>query len=260
MKLVSWNVNGIRAVMNKGFINSIKEMNPDIFCLQETKAHPDQVDHLLEKIGYKYEYWNSAEKKGYSGTAIFSKIEPINVTLGIGHELDNEGRVITAEFDSFFLVTCYTPNSKDDLSRLDIRYNSWDKQFLNHCKKLEEKKPVIFCGDLNVAHKELDVRNDKANMTTEKKPGSAGFTDKERERFEDMIKSGFVDTFRYFFPDQEKFSWWSYRGGARERNVGWRIDYFMVSNSFINNIKTAEIHNEVFGSDHCPVSIEVDIK
>ncbi len=259
VKLISWNVNGIRAVMNKGFMDSIKELNADIFCLQETKAQPEQVKHNIKELGYIHEYWNSAEKKGYSGTAIFSKIKPINVEYGIGHELDNEGRVITAEFESFFLVTVYTPNSKDDLSRLPIRYNEWDKKFLEHCKNLESKKPVLFCGDLNVAHKEIDVKNDKANQTTEKKPGSAGFTDQERERFQDFLDAGFIDSFRYLYPDEEKFSWWSYRGGARQRNVGWRIDYFLVSNSIKDKIKSATIHNEILGSDHCPVGIEIKL-
>jgi len=224
LKLVSWNVNGIRAVINKDFYNSLIKLNTDIICLQEIKAKKEQVvNNKFKKLGYIHEIWNSAERKGYSGVAIFSKKKPESVSFGIGHELDNEGRVITAEFDKFYLVTVYTPNSKDDLSRLPIRYNEWDKLFLEHCRKLEEKKSVIICGDLNVAHKEIDVKNDKANRTTEKKPGSAGFTDKERERFSDFLEAGFIDTFRHLHPDEEKFSWWSYRGGARDRNVGWRI-------------------------------------
>ncbi len=256
LKLVSWNVNGIRAVMNKGFIESIKELDADIFCLQETKAHPSQVEHEIEKLGYKYEFWNSAEKKGYSGTAIFSKIEPIKVSYGMGIEKhDNEGRVITAEFDKYFLVTVYTPNSKRALERLDYRYEEWDRDFLSYVKKLEEKKPVVFCGDLNVAHKEIDLKNDVSNKTTDTKPGNAGFTDKEREGFDNILNSGFIDTFRELNPTEEKYSWWSYMFNSRTNNTGWRIDYFCVSKSLRDNIIKADIHNEIFGSDHCPVSL-----
>jgi exodeoxyribonuclease-3 len=254
-KIISWNVNGIRAVLNKGFLESIKEMNPDIFCLQETKAHPEQVEHDIEALGYKYEYWNSAVKKGYSSTAIFSKVEPINVEFGIGHELDNEGRVITAEYENFYLVTVYTPNSKRDLSRLDLRYEQWDIQFLEHCKKLENSKPVIFCGDLNAAHKDIDVKNNLGNRTTQTKPGNAGFTDKEREGITNIINQGFIDTFRHFHPEKEQFSWWSYMGGARSRNIGWRIDYFCTSNILKENLVDAKIHDQVMGSDHCPVEL-----
>lgn len=249
MKLVSWNVNGIRAVMKKGFAESLRELDADVICLQETKAHPEQVEHELDKLGYHYDYWNSAKRKGYSGTAIFSRVKPLNVTYGIGHEVDNEGRVITAEFENYFLVTVYTPNAKDDLSRIPLRYNEWDPLFLKHCRELEKRKPVIFCGDLNVAHKEIDLKNDKPNR------GKKGFTDEERERFQDFVDAGFVDTFRHLYPDEEKYSWWTYMGGARARNVGWRIDYFLTSKSLIEQVKKAEIHNEIMGSDHCPVSI-----
>ena len=257
LKLVSWNVNGIRAVIKKDFIESLKKLNADIVCIQETKAHKEQVDHELNNLAYKYEYWNSAERKGYSSVAVFSKKKPMSVDFGIGHELDNEGRVITLEFENFYLVTVYTPNSKDDLSRLSIRYNEWDKLFLKHCKKLEKKKPVVICGDLNVAHEEIDVKNDKANRTTDRKPGSAGFTDQERERFSDFLKAGFMDTFRYLHPNEEKFSWWSYRGAARDRNVGWRLDYFLISNSLKNNLREADIDTDIYGSDHCPVHINL---
>lgn len=260
LNLISWNVNGIRAVLKKDFLESIKLLNPDIFCLQETKAHPEQVEHDIKNLGYNYEYWNSAEKKGYSGTAIFSKIEPINITYGLGiKELDTEGRVITAEFDKFFLVTVYTPNSKRGLERLDFRYDIWDKEFLKHIKKLEEKKPTIFCGDLNVAHKEIDLKNDKSNMTTPTKPGSAGFTNKERERFQDFLDIGFIDTFRHFYPKKEKYSWWSYMFNARRNNTGWRIDYFLTSKSLKENLIDASIYNEIMGSDHCPVGLKLKV-
>lgn len=259
MKLISWNVNGIRAVMQKDFLKSLKTLNGDIVCLQETKAHPDQVDHKIHELGYQFEFWNSAEKKGYSGTAIFSKIKPLNVTYGIGHELDNEGRTIIAEFDKFYLITVYTPNSKRDLARLDLRYNEWDKQFLAFCKNLEKKKSVIFCGDLNAAHKEIDVKNDKSNKTTATQPGNAGFTDKEREGITNIINSGFIDTFRHFHPEKEKFTWWSYMGGARAKNVGWRIDYFFASNSIKEKLINADILDKIMGSDHCPVELDINL-
>jgi exodeoxyribonuclease III len=249
MKIVSWNVNGIRAVMKKGFLDFVEKENPDILCLQEIKAHPEQVD--IELKDYPYHYWNSAERKGYSGTAIFSKKEPISVSKGIGHELDNEGRVITLEFDYFYLVTVYTPNAKDDLSRIPLRYKEWDPMFLKHCKKLEKKKPVIFCGDLNVAHEPIDLKNDKANK------GKKGFTLEEREGFSNFVNAGFIDTFRNLYPEKEKYSWWSYMGGARSRNVGWRIDYFLISESLKNELKDSFILNEVLGSDHCPVMLEL---
>ncbi len=256
--LVSWNVNGIRAVMNKGFIESVKEMNPDVLCLQETKAHPDQVDHQLKELGYDYEYWNSAEKKGYSGTAIFSKIKPLNVEYGLGFEKhDNEGRVITAEFDDYYLVTVYTPNSKRALERLEERTKEWDVLFLAKMKELEKTKPVIFCGDLNVAHTEQDIKNAQGNKTTKTKPGSAGFTDAERAGFDRIVEAGFIDTFRFVYPNEIKYSWWSYMGRARANNVGWRIDYFCASESLKDKIEDAAIHNEVMGSDHCPVGLKL---
>jgi len=261
LKLISFNVNGIRACISKDFIESLKEMNGDIVCIQETKAHPEQVDHKIADLGYKYEYWNSAQKKGYSGTAIFSKIKPIEVIYDLGIEKhDNEGRVITLEFEKFYLTTVYTPNSKRELERLDYRYEEWDKDFLSFIKKLEEKKPVIFCGDLNVAHKEIDIKNPMTNKTTKSYPGSCGFTDKEREGFDNILAAEFIDVFRQLHPNEEKYSWWSYMFKSRDRNVGWRIDYFLVSASIFKWVKSAEIHNEIYGSDHCPISIEIEIK
>jgi len=257
MKLISWNVNGIRAIIKKDFINSIKALDADVFCLQETKAHPDQVDHDIKELGYEYEYWNSAVKKGYSGTAIFSKVKPINVTYDLGiEEHDQEGRVITAEFERFYLVTVYTPNSKRELERLDYR-KVWDEDFLAYTKKLEESKPVVFCGDLNAAHREIDVKNDKTNMTTATKPGNAGFTDQERASFDDILAAGFLDTFRELHPEEEKYTWWSYMFNARANNTGWRIDYFCISKSLKENLVDATIHNESMGSDHCPVGIKL---
>ena len=257
VKIYSWNVNGIRAVLGKNFLEFVDEHQPDILCVQETKAHPEQVDSQMISRGYEHEFWNSAEKKGYSGVAIFSKIKPISVAYGIeGLELsDTEGRVITCEYNDFYFVGVYTPNSKNDLSRLDYRYDEWDVKFLDYCKQLESKKPVIFSGDLNAAHKEIDVRNDKANQTTATKPGNAGFTDKEREGISNIIGKGFVDIFRELNPEKEKFSWWSYRGGARAKNVGWRIDYFFISHILKRNVEMTDIHDEVLGSDHCPLSI-----
>lgn len=247
MKIYSWNVNGIRAVLKKGFMDFVDEHKPDILCLQETKAHPDQVDEIMHD--YPHHYWNSAEKKGYSGTAIFSKVEPLNVTYDMGiPEHDNEGRVIAAEFEEFILVTVYTPNAQRGLTRLEYR-QQWDKDFLKYMRKLENKKPVIFCGDLNVAHKEIDLKNDKSNRK------NAGFTDEERAGFDSIVGAGFIDTFRHFYPGEEKYTWWSYMFNARAKNVGWRIDYFVVSNSLKEKLKEAKIHNEVMGSDHCPVSI-----
>ena len=253
MKITSWNVNGIRAVLNKDFIKSLEEIDADIVCLQEIKANQEQVEHEIEKLGYKYEYWFSAEKKGYSGVAVFSKIKPLSVSRGIGHEVDNEGRVLTIEFENFYLLNVYTPNAKDDLSRISLRHNQWDPMFLEYCKKLEKKKPVIFCGDLNVAHEPIDLKNDKANE------GKKGYTKEEREGFSNFVKAGFIDTFRYFHPNEEKYSWWAVRFGpkARLNNVGWRIDYFLVSKSIINDIKRAFILNEIMGSDHCPVGVEL---
>ncbi len=249
MKLISWNVNGLRAVIKKNFAEFVSEHNPDILCLQETKARPEQVDLPLEMAGYSH-YWCSAEKAGYSGTVIFSKIEPISVQLGIGiDEHDREGRVVTLEFADYYVVTVYTPNSQNELKRLPYR-QSWDRDFLAFVKDLEKNKPVIFCGDLNVAHTEIDLARPKANRK------SAGFSDEERAGFDQIVAAGFVDTFRHFYPEKvDEYSWWSYRGGARAKNVGWRIDYFCVSASLTDSLASAAIHQDVLGSDHCPVSI-----
>ena len=257
MKFISWNVNGIRAVLKKGFLDFIDEHNPDIICLQETKAHKEQVNINLDN--YPFDYWNSAVKKGYSGTAVFSKKEPLNVIYDMDIEShDQEGRLITLEFEKYFLVTVYTPNSKRELLRLDYR-QKWDADFLSFVKDLEQKKPVIFCGDLNVAHKEIDLANPKTNKTTKSRPGNAGFTDKEREGFDNIIDSGFIDTFRVFNKDSEHYSWWSYRANARARNIGWRIDYICVSDCLKSNLKKASILHEVLGSDHAPVLLDIDI-
>ena len=247
MKLISWNVNGLRACRDKGFMDFFKEVDADVFCLQETKLQEGQIE--LDMPGY-HQYWNYAEKKGYSGTAIFTKKKPISVRNGIGvEEHDHEGRVITAEFEEFYVVTVYTPNSQRELTRLAYRMQ-WEEAFLQYLKKLEETKPVIFCGDLNVAHKEIDLKNPKTNRK------NAGFTDEERECFTKVVKSGFVDTFRYFYPDQtEVYSWWSYMGQARAKNVGWRIDYFVASESLKDKLADAKIHMQVLGSDHCPVEL-----
>ena len=247
LKFISWNVNGIRACVQKGFLDYFKEMDADIFCLQETKMQAGQLE--LELPGY-HQYWNSAVKKGYSGTAIFTKKEPLSVAYGIGiEEHDQEGRVITLEFDDYYFITVYTPNSQNELARLPYRMK-WEEDFLAYLKKLEEKKPVIFCGDLNVAHKEIDLKNPKTNRK------NAGFTDEEREKFSVLLEHGFIDTFRYFYPDQEGiYSWWSYRFKAREKNAGWRIDYFVVSECLKDRLVDAKIHTEVFGSDHCPVEL-----
>jgi len=253
MKIISWNVNGVRACIRNGFMKFLKTESPDIICLQEIKAHPEQVDEDLSS--YEHHFWNSAERKGYSGTAIFSRIKPISVKYGIGL-LDEEGRVITLEFKDFYLVTVYTPNSKRGLERLDFRYNKWDKAFLKYVKKLS--KPVVFCGDLNVAHKEIDVKNSDSNKTTKTRPGNAGFTDKERKGFDNIIKAGYIDTFRSLHPDEEKYSWWSYMFKARERNIGWRIDYFLVDEKLKKRVKKAEILTDITGSDHCPVLLEIE--
>ncbi|NLM14127.1 MAG: exodeoxyribonuclease III [Epulopiscium sp.] len=249
MKLISWNVNGLRACMKKGFMDFFNEVNADIFCVQETKLQEGQID--LELEGY-YQYWNYAEKKGYSGTAVFTKIKPISVSYGIGiEEHDKEGRVITIEFDKFFLVTVYTPNSQRGLARLDYRME-WEDAFLSYLKKLEETKPVIFCGDLNVAHKEIDLKNPKSNRN------NAGFTDQERSKFDAVVNNGFIDTFRYFYPDKtDAYTWWSYMFNARANNAGWRIDYFCVSESLKDELKDAMIYSDVLGSDHCPVGLEI---
>lgn len=247
MKLVSWNVNGLRACVNKGFMDAFKQLDADIFCLQETKLQSGQIE--LDMEGY-HEYWNYAEKKGYSGTAVFSKIEPLSVSYGLGiEEHDKEGRVITLEYDKFYLVNVYTPNSKRELERLEYRMK-WEDDFRNYLLKLDEKKNVIMCGDLNVAHKEIDLKNPKTNKK------NAGFTDEEREKMTVLTQSGFTDTFRYFYPDKEDaYSWWSNFAKARERNIGWRIDYFITSKSFESELEDAFICPEIFGSDHCPVGI-----
>jgi exodeoxyribonuclease-3 len=265
MKFYSWNVNGIRAVVKKGTFQAfVKEHKPDVLCLQETKAEQGQAE--VDLAGY-HEYWNSALKKGYSGTAIFAKREPLDVIKGFPKEFAkkfsfadelkrdsaDEGRVITAEFEKFYVVTVYTPNAKDDLSRLPLRHKHWDPAFLAYCKQLEKKKPVLFCGDLNVAHTELDLANPKPNR------GKKGFTVEEREGFQNFLDAGFVDTFRMFTEGNGHYSWWSNFSNARSRNVGWRIDYWLVSEKLKKQVKKAEIHTDVMGSDHCPVSVTVDI-
>ncbi|MFA9465598.1 MAG: exodeoxyribonuclease III [Velocimicrobium sp.] len=251
MKLISWNVNGIRACVQKGFLDFFHQADADVFCLQETKLQEGQID--LELPGY-HQYWNYAQKKGYSGTAIFSKQEPLGVTYGIGiKEHDTEGRVITLEFETFFMVTVYTPNSKNELQRLDYRME-WETDFLQYLRKLEETKPVIFCGDLNVAHKEIDLKNPKTNHK------NAGFTDEERGKFTEVVEAGFIDTYRYFYPEQaDSYSWWSYRFRAREKNAGWRIDYFCTSARLKDKLVDAMIHTEIFGSDHCPVELSINL-
>lgn len=249
MKMVSWNVNGIRACMGKGFMDFFQEIDADIFCLQETKMQPGQLE--IETPGY-FQYMNSAEKKGYSGTMVFTKKEPIHVTYGLGiEEHDHEGRVITCEYEDFYLVTVYTPNSKDGLLRLDYRM-VWEDDFKTYLHKLNESKPVIVCGDMNVAKEEIDLKNPKTNRK------NAGFSDEEREKMRILQNSGFVDSYRYLYPDKVEYSWWSYRFKAREKNAGWRIDYFLVSEESKEKIKEAKIHTDVFGSDHCPVSLEID--
>lgn len=255
MKFISWNVNGLRAVVTKGFEKFFKNINADIFCIQETKMQEEQLDMITRSIfdGY-YIYFYSAIKKGYSGTAVFSKIKPLDVKYGIGiEEHDNEGRVITLEYDKFFLVCCYTPNVKRDLSRLEYRMK-WEDDFRNYLLNLNKSKPVILCGDLNVAHNEIDLKNPKTNI------GNAGFTNEERGKMTELLNSGFTDTFRYLYPDQtDAYSWWSYMRNAREKNIGWRIDYFITSQSIKDNIKDAIIYPEIYGSDHCPVGLELDI-
>ena len=251
MKFISWNVNGLRAVVTKGFADTFKELDADFFCLQETKLQEGQID--LSFDGYE-SYWNYAEKKGYSGTAIFTRHKPISVSYGLGiEEHDHEGRVITLEYEDFYLVTVYTPNSQDGLKRLDYRMK-WEDDFLSYIKSLDEKKPVVYCGDLNVAHTEIDLKNPKSNRK------NAGFTDEEREKMSVVLSAGFTDTWRSLNPDVEGvYSWWSYRFNARKNNAGWRIDYFIVSDRIVDKITDARIHTDIFGSDHCPVELDIDL-
>ena len=255
IKLVSWNVNGIRAMMKKDFIKDVREMSPDILCLQETKAQPEEAKSALSILSEYETFVNSSkERKGYSGTAILSRSKPLEVTEDIGiEEHDTEGRVITAEYDTFILVTVYTPNSGEGMKRLDYR-KTWDEAFLQHIMALEEKKPVVICGDLNVAHQDIDIARPKANYNK-----ASGYTQTEIDGINNLLNAGFIDTFRVFYPDEVKFSWWNYKFNARARNVGWRIDYFLVSEQLKSRLRKAEIHNEYMGSDHCPVSIELGL-
>lgn len=250
LKFISWNVNGIRACVGKDFLASFNALDADIFCLQETKLQEGQI--TLDLPGYT-QYWNYAEKKGYSGTAIFTKAEPLSVTYGIGSpEHDCEGRAITLEFNDFFFITFYVPNAQDELKRLDYRMD-WEDKVRDYVKKLNEKKPVILCGDLNVAHEEIDLKNPKPNV------GKPGFSNEEREKFSKLLDAGFTDSFRYLYPDKVEYSWWSYRHNARANNAGWRIDYFVVSNDARDKIKDAKIHTDIFGSDHCPIELDIDL-
>ena len=248
MKLISWNVNGLRACLKKDFLASFRTLDADVFCLQETKLQHHAGDLELDLPGYN-QFWNSAEKKGYSGVAVFTKTEPLSVTYGLGVEdHDHEGRVITAEYEDFYLVCCYTPNAQNELKRLDYRM-TWEDDFRGYLQKLDAVKPVILCGDLNVAHQEIDLKNPKSNRR------NAGFTDEEREKMTDLLSAGFSDTYRTLYPEKVEYSWWSYRFKAREKNAGWRIDYFIVSNRLMDRVADAKIHTEVFGSDHCPVEL-----
>ena len=251
MKFISWNVNGLRACEGKGFRDIFKELDADFFCLQETKLQEGQID--LQFPGYE-SYWDYADKKGYSGTAIFTRHKPLSVSRGLGIDVhDHEGRAVTLEFEQFYLVTAYVPNSQDGLRRLDYRM-TWEDDFRAYLKALDERKPVVVCGDLNVAHQEIDLKNPKSNRR------NAGFTDEEREKFSLLLEAGFTDTFRYFYPDKEEiYSWWSYRFKAREKNAGWRIDYFLASNRLRPQLRSAAIHTEIFGSDHCPVEVNIDL-
>ncbi|MER2040293.1 exodeoxyribonuclease III [Desemzia incerta] len=251
MKLISWNVNGLRAIVKKGFLDIFTELDADFFCLQETKLQEGQID--LDIPGY-YSFWGYAEKKGYSGTAIFTKHEPLSAAYGIGvPEHDTEGRVVTLEYDNYYVVTCYTPNSQSELKRLDYRMR-WENDFLDYLKKLDEQKPVILCGDLNVAHKDIDLKNPQRNR------GNAGFSDEERAQFTTLLESGFIDTYRYFYPEKEgSYTWWNYRFNARKNNAGWRIDYFCVSKRLAPQLEDAKIHDAVMGSDHCPVELALNV-
>lgn len=252
MRLISWNVNGLRACMQKGFLDAFQDLDADVFCLQETKLQPEQIH--LELEGY-HQFWNSAVKKGYSGTAVFSKRQPLGVRLGVGiEELDQEGRLITLEFPNFFLVTCYTPNAQRELARIDHRLK-WDKAFREYLVELDKQKPVIACGDLNVAHQEIDLKNPTTNR------GNAGFSDQERESFTALLNAGFTDTFRYLNPDATGcYTWWSYMFKARQNNAGWRIDYFLVSDRILDKIQATPIYNQILGSDHCPVGLEIQLE
>ena len=251
MKFISWNVNGLRACITKGFEDFFKEVDADMFCIQETKMQEDQAEEIQFE-GY-HRFMNSAVKKGYSGTMVFTKQEPISVTYGLGiEEHDQEGRIITLEYDKFYLVCCYTPNSKRELERLDYRM-VWEDEILKYFKKLEETKPVVYCGDLNVAHEEIDIKNPATNHH------SAGFTDEERNKFSVLLSNGFIDTYRYLYPDKVEYSWWSYMRQAREKNIGWRIDYFVVSDSLKEFLTDAKIHTEVLGSDHCPIELDINL-
>lgn len=251
MKLISWNVNGLRACVGKGFETFFKEVDADIFCIQESKLQEGQIDFAPE--GW-YSFWNYAEKKGYSGTAVFAKKEPLNVSMGIGiEEHDHEGRVITLEYPEFYLITVYTPNSQEGLKRLDYRM-TWEDDFRAYLVRLSQTKPVIVCGDMNVAHEEIDIKNPKTNRR------NAGFTDEEREKFSTLLGAGFTDTYRYLYPDRVEYSWWSYRFKAREKNAGWRIDYFLTSNAVRDQIRDAKILTDIFGSDHCPVELDIDLQ
>lgn len=251
MKLISWNVNGLRAIVKKGFLDIFTELDADFFCLQETKLQEGQID--LDIPGY-YSFWDYAEKKGYSGTAIFTKHEPLSAAYGIGvQEHDTEGRVVTLEYDNYYVVTCYTPNSQSELKRLDYRMR-WENDFLDYLKRLDNQKPVILCGDLNVAHKDIDLKNPQRNR------GNAGFSDEERAQFTTLLESGFIDTYRYFYPEKEgSYTWWNYRFHARKNNAGWRIDYFCVSKRLASQLEDAKIHDAVMGSDHCPVELTLNI-
>jgi exodeoxyribonuclease III len=252
MKIHSFNVNGIRAILKKDFNDYVKSENPDVLCLQEIKAKREQVDEIL--VEYEYQYWNSAKRPGYSGVCVFSKIKPKTVLKGMGIDIhDSEGRILTLEFEKFYLVNVYTPNSKMELLRLDYRCNSWDSDFLKFIKNLEKKKPIVVCGDLNVAHNEIDIRNPNSN---ERNPG---FTIEERESFSKYLDNGFIDTFRYLHPETIKYSWWSYRFRCREKNIGWRLDYFLISRVLVKYLKNSNILNEIYGSDHCPVEIKLDL-
>lgn len=253
MKLISWNVNGLRAVTTKGFYDFFKDIDADVFSIQETKIQTEQIDDKMRELG-EYQYWNSAEKKGYSGTAVFTKNKPLNISYGLSiDEHDKEGRVITCEYDKFFLVNCYTPNSKRELERLDYRM-IWEDEIRKYLKKLDQVKPIIYCGDLNVAHKEIDLKNPASNHH------NAGFTDEERNKMSELLSSGFVDTFRYKYPEKrDEYSWWSYMFHAREKNAGWRIDYFIVSDRIKDKIIDSKIHQNVFGSDHCPIELDIEL-